>query len=55
MYKYLFVFLVSLSFFAFLIPRKEALLRVAGPIIAMAVLMGLMVGLAFEKDSLDVR
>ena len=55
MYKYLLVFLVSLSFFAFLIPKKKALLRVAGPTIVMAVLMGLGVGLAYDIDALDDR
>ena len=55
MYKYLLVFLVSLSFFAFLIPKKKALLRVAGPTIVMAVLLGLVVGLAYDIDALDDR
>jgi UDP-GlcNAc:undecaprenyl-phosphate GlcNAc-1-phosphate transferase len=55
MYKYLLVFLVSLSFFAFLIPKKKALLRVAGPTIVMAVLIGLGVGLAYDIDALDDR
>jgi UDP-GlcNAc:undecaprenyl-phosphate GlcNAc-1-phosphate transferase len=54
-YKYLLVFLVSLSFFAFLIPKKKALLRVAGPTIVMAVLIGLGVGLAYDIDALDDR
>lgn len=55
MYKYLLVFLVSLSFFAFFIPKKKALLRVAGPTIVMAVLLGLVVGLAYDIDALDDR
>jgi len=55
MYKYLLVFLVSLSFFAFLIPKKKALLRVAGPTIVIAVLMGLGVSLAYDIDALDDR
>ena len=56
-YKYILVFLVSLSFFAFLIPKKKALLRVAGPTIVMAVLLGLGVGLAlaYDIDALDDR
>ena len=54
-YKYLLVFLVSLSFFAFFIPKKKALLRVAGPTIVMAVLLGLGVGLAYDIDALDDR
>jgi UDP-GlcNAc:undecaprenyl-phosphate GlcNAc-1-phosphate transferase len=55
MYKYFLVFLVSLSSFAFLIPKKKALLRVAGPTIVMAVLMGLGVGLAYNIDALNDR
>jgi UDP-N-acetylmuramyl pentapeptide phosphotransferase/UDP-N-acetylglucosamine-1-phosphate transferase len=54
-YKYLLVFLVSLSFFAFLIPKKKALLRVAGPTIVMAVLIGLGVGLAYNIGALNDR
>jgi len=55
MYKYFLVFLISLFCSAFFVPKKEALLRVAGPTIVMAVLMGMGIGLAYNKDALDDR
>jgi len=55
MYKYFLVFLISLFCSAFFVPKKEALLRVAGPTIVMAVLIGLGVGLAYDVDALDDR